>query len=120
MNLGDIEKRFDTNLKLITTRGENQKINGIIKDKLSRIIMKEFVALIPKMYSYLTDDGCVDKKAKDEKMCVIKHELISEDFKTSLEKTGKMFRSKAYKVSGERENKIVFSTSDEKRLQTCD
>ena len=119
LNLGDIEKRFDANLKLITTRGENQKINGIIKDKLSRIIMKEFVALIPKMYSYLTD-GCVDKKANDEKMCVIKHELISEDFKTSLEKTGKMFRSKAYKVSGERENKIVFSTSDEKRLQTRD
>ena len=32
--------------------------------------MKEFVALRLKMYSYLTDDGYIDKKVKSTKKCV--------------------------------------------------
>ena len=37
--------------------------------------MTEFVALRPKTYSYLTDDGKEDKKAKGTKRCVIKRRL---------------------------------------------
>ena len=41
-------------------------------NKLSGIIIKEFGALRPKMYSYSPDDVHVDKTAKDTKNCVIK------------------------------------------------
>ena len=34
--------------------------------------MTEFVALIPKTYSYLVDEGNSDKIAKGTKKCVIK------------------------------------------------
>ena len=36
----------------------------LIKDKLGRKIMTEFVALTPKTYSYLMDDGNSDENAK--------------------------------------------------------
>ena len=36
-----------------------------MEGKLGGKIMKEFLALRPKMCGYLTDDGCVDEKAKD-------------------------------------------------------
>lgn len=41
-----------------------------MKDKLGQKIMKELVALWPKMFSYIIDDGCIDKKEKG--ICIIK------------------------------------------------
>ena len=52
--------------------GENKKKIGFMKDELGGRIMKEFIGLRPKCYSYLTDDGNIDKKAKGTKKCVIK------------------------------------------------
>ena len=46
-----------------------------MKDALGGKIMTEFVALRPKTYSYLMDDGGSDKKAKGTKKCVIKRRL---------------------------------------------
>ena len=74
----DVEKRFDTsnyecNRPLPT--GENKKLVGLVKDKLRGNIMTEFVALRPKDYSCLMDDGKNDKKAKGTKKCVIKKYL---------------------------------------------
>ena len=71
----DVEKRFDTsnyevNRPLPT--GKNKKVIGLMKDELGGKIMTEFVALRPKTYSYLTDDGKENKKAKGTKKCVIK------------------------------------------------
>ena len=43
-----------------------------MKDELGGKIMAEFVALRPKTYSYLMDDGNSNKKAKRTKKCVIK------------------------------------------------
>ena len=40
--------------------------------------MTEFVALIPKAYSYLDDDSNNHKKAKGTKKCVIKQKLTSQ------------------------------------------
>ena len=40
------------------------------------MIMKEFVALRAKTYSYLMDDDTDHKKAKGTKKCVIKRELM--------------------------------------------
>ena len=50
-----------------------------MKDGLDRKIMKEFVRLRSKIYSYLIDNGSEDKKAKDTKKCVIKRNLKFED-----------------------------------------
>ena len=51
----------------------------MIKDQLGQTILKEYVALGPKKYSYLRGDDFVDKKTKGTKKCVIKWEIKSED-----------------------------------------
>lgn len=38
-----------------------------MKDELGGRIVKEFVALIPMMFNYLTNDSCVNKKVKGKK-----------------------------------------------------
>ena len=67
-----IEKRFDTSNyesdRPLPT-GKNKKIIGIMKDELGGKIMTEPVALRPKTYSYLVENGKNDthvttKKAK--------------------------------------------------------
>ena len=52
--------------------GKNKKVIGMMKDKLGGKIMKEFIGLRPNCYSYLTDDGKINKKAKGTKKCVTK------------------------------------------------
>ena len=46
--------------------GMNKKVIGLMKDELGGKIMKGFVALRPKTYSYLTNDDNNVKKAKEE------------------------------------------------------
>ena len=46
-----------------------------MKDELGGQIMKEFVGLRAKRYSYLKDNNDTDKKAKDTKKCIIKRKL---------------------------------------------
>ena len=43
-----------------------------MNDELGRKIMTTFFGLRKKTYSYLLDDNCQDKKAKDTKKCVMK------------------------------------------------
>ena len=52
-----------------------------MKDELGGKIMTEFVALKPKIYSYLMDDVNSDKKAKGTKGCVIKRIFKFNDYK---------------------------------------
>ena len=42
--------------------------------------MNEFCALKPKTYSYLMDDDGEVKKSKETKKCVIKRELVFENY----------------------------------------
>ena len=83
----DVDKRFDTsnyevNRPLPT--GKNKKVIGLMKDELEGKIMTEFVALRPKKYSYLMDDGGSNKRAKGTKKCVIKRRLKFNDYKDCL------------------------------------
>ena len=83
----DAEKRFDisnyeVNRPLPT--GKNKKVFGLMKDELGGKIMTELVALRPKAYSYLLDDGWSDKKSKGTKKCVIKRILKFNDYKDFL------------------------------------
>ena len=88
--------------------------------------MTEFVAPRPKTYSYLTDDGKNDKKAKGTKKCVIKKVLKFNDYKDCLLnnktilKLQQRFKSERHNIYAEDVNKIALSSNDNKRLQTYD
>ena len=66
----DVEKRFDTS-NYESNRplpiGKNKNVIGLMKDELGGKIIREFVTLKPKTYSYLTNEGKEDKKAKGTK-----------------------------------------------------
>ena len=92
----DVEKRFDTsnyevNRPLPT--GKNLKDIGLMKDELGGKIVAEFVILGPKTYSYLTDDGKQNKKAKGTKKCVIKIMIKFNDYKNCLLKNEVILKS---------------------------
>ena len=56
-----------------------------MKDELGGKIITEFVkTLRPKTYSFLTDDGKENKKAKGTKKCEIKKKIKFNDYKRWL------------------------------------
>ena len=125
----DVEKRFDTssyevNRSLPT--GKNKKAIGLMKDELEGKIITEFVTLRPKTYSYLTDDGKEDKKAKGTKKCVIKRMIKFNDYKNCLLKdevilkSQQRFISKKHDVYTENINKVALSNNDDKRMVSSD
>ena len=82
-----VDKRFDTsnyevNRPLPT--GQNKKVIRLMKDELGAKIITEFVTLRPKTYSYSTDDGKEDKKAKGTKKCVKKRMIKFNDYRNCL------------------------------------
>ena len=105
---------------------KTKKVIGLIKDELGGKIMIEFVALRPKTYSYLMDDGNNDKKAKVAKKCLIKRIRKFSDYKNCLFKneiilkSQQRFESEAHNVYTEEINKNGVSSNDDKRLQTFD
>ena len=85
----DVERWFDTsnydeNDERPFPVGKNKKVISLFKDELGGKIMIEFVALRAKTYAYLMEDGSEHKKAKGTKKCVIKRELMFENYKDSL------------------------------------
>ena len=83
----DVDKRFDTSNYEVDRPlpiGKNKKVIGLMKDELREKIMKEFFTLRPKAYTYLTDDGKEDKKAKGTKKSVIKRMIKFDDYKRCL------------------------------------
>ena len=86
--------------------------------------MTEFVALRPKTYSYLMDDGNSNKKTKGTKKCIIKRRLKFNDYIDFLLnneivlKSQQRFKSEAHNIYAEEVSKMALSTNDDKRLQT--
>ena len=119
----DVECKFDTSsyeVNRTLPMGRNKKVIGLMKDELGGKIITEFVTLRPKTYSYLTDDGREDKKAKGTKKCVIK-KMINDYKKCLLNdevilKSQQRFISKKRDVYTENINKIVLSNNDDKRI----
>ena len=125
----DVEKRFDTSNYEVDrplSTGKNKKVIGLMKDELGRRSFTEFVTLRPKTYSYLTDNGKEDKKAKGTKKCVIKRMIKFNDYKNCLLnsevvlKSQQRFKSKGHDVYTENINKIALSSNDDKRLIASD
>ena len=125
----DVDNKLDTsnyevNRPLPT--GKNKKVIGLMKDELGGKIITEFVTLRPKTYSFLTDDGKEDKKAKGTKKCVIKKMIKFNDYKKCLLidevilKSQQRFISKKHDVYTENINKIALSNNDDKRIVSSD
>ena len=72
----DIEENFETRFNTSDfekdrplPKRKNEKVIGLMKDKLGGQIMKEFVGLKAKTYSYLKENNDEDKKVNDTKNC---------------------------------------------------
>ena len=125
----DVEKRFDTSnyeCDRPLPTGKNKKVIGLMKDELGGRIIKKFVILRPKTYSYLTDDYKENKKAKGTKKCVIKRMIKFNDYKNCLLNgevvlnSRQRFKSKGHDVYTENINKIALSSNDDKRIVSSD
>ena len=130
-NANDVERWFytsnyDENDERPLSIGKNKKVYGLFKDELGGKIMTESVALRAKAYAYLMEDGSEHKKVKGTKKCVIKRELMFENYEDSLFndkiilQSQQVFRSDHHKVYTIEINKIALSGNDDKRLQTFD
>ena len=135
----DVENRFDTSNYEINTAepsslersalarrplptGKNKKVIGLMKFELGGKIITEFVTLRPKTYSFLTDDGKEDKKAKGTKKCITKKMIKFNDYKKCLLngeiilKSQQRFISDNHDVYTEDVNKTALSDDDDKRI----
>ena len=122
----DVKVRFDTSdypeghPSGIPT-GKNKKVLGMFKDEAAGKIIKEFVGLRSKLYSYQMEEGKENKKCKGVKKGVVEKSIRHEDYKACLE-TGKellrkqnIIRSYEHVVYTEEVNKIALSATDDKR-----
>ena len=80
-----------TKIKMI--KGRNKNVSGLFKDELGGKTMVEVVALRPKSYSYLDDDGSDHKKSKGTIKCVIKQKPMFENYKDCLFNNKAVYRS---------------------------
>ena len=117
---------YDENNKRPLPKGKNKKVIGLFKDELGGRIMKDFCSLRAKTYSYLMGDNSEVKKSKGTKKCIIKRELMFENYKDCLFndkiilKSQQRFKSDHHNVYREEINKIALSSNDDKRLQISD
>ena len=97
-----------------------------MKDDSEGNITTEFIALIPKTYSYFMNDGNRDKKTKETKKCVIKRILTFNHFiycllnKKTILQLQERFKSVAHNVYTQEINNIALRSNDDKMLQTFD
>ena len=120
----DVETRFDTS-GYVPGRPlpieKNKKVIGLMEDELGGKIMKEFISLRPKMYSYRVEES-EPKKCKGIKKCVVKKTITFKDYKRCLfeginiHRSQMMFRSKKHKIKTLEVNKLAISREDDKRI----
>ena len=84
-------------------------------------IMKEFIALRPKMYSYRVGNS-EPKKCKGIKKCVVKKTITFEDYKRCLfegrnvHRSQLLFRLNKDEVKTLEVNKLALNSQDDKRI----
>ena len=113
-------------IKRLFQQGKIKKVPGLFQDELGGKIITEVITLRPKTYAYLDDDYNDHKKAKGAKKCVIKQELMFQNFKDfwsnnkNVYRSQQRFKSYNHDVYTEEVNKTALSANDDKRLQTYD
>lgn len=102
--------------------GLNEEVRGMFKDECGGKIIKEFIALRPKLYSYEMDGGGGEKKCKGVKECVVKNEVTHDGYRKCLFSNEKVcrsmniFRSRQHGIYTATVNKIALSANDDKRV----
>ena len=93
----------------------------MFKDEEGGKILKEFVGLRAKLYSYKMDEGKEKKRCKGIKKAVVKNSITHEDYLTCLI-TGieqlrrqNIIRSYEHVLYTEEVNKVALSATDDKR-----
>ena len=121
----DFEKKYDTSNYTVERplpMGMNKKVIGMMKDELGGKIMKAFIGLRPKFYSYLTEDGKLDTKVKGTKECVIKICIMFDNYEKFLKEKNKIlrkqqrFKSNGHNIYTEEINKVALSFEDDEKL----
>ena len=113
--------------------GLNKKVIGLMKDEIGVVIMTEFIAVRPKLYSYEVLSGAEStagrnevKKCKGIKKCVVKKTLTFEDYKSYLFNSDAIYRSQLMLRSMKHDiftikvNKAVLNRDDDKRISKKD
>lgn len=99
---------------------ENKKVIGKFKDEAAGKVIKEFVGLKSKMYSYLLGEE-EHKKAKGVKKNVVKNEIRHNNYKDVLFNNKIMhhqmntIRSESHQIKSYHLNKVSLSPYDDKR-----
>ena len=117
--VGDVETRFDTSgyCDRPLPVGKNKKVIGLMKDELGGDVMKEFISLCSKMYSYRVES----LKCKGIKKCVVKKTTF-EDYKKCLfegrniHRSQLLFRSNKHEVKTFEVKKLALNNQDDKRI----
>ena len=127
---GNVAEWFDTNdyaknhpavLEGLPIVKENKKKIGLMKDECGGKIVTEWVALRPKLYSFLTEDG-EKQKAKGLKKSMknksLRHENFLKCLRTGESQTRKqcLFRSRDHHIFTENMVKVALSANDDKRI----
>ena len=123
----DVDRKFDTSNfdkdhKSGLFSGKNKKVIGMMKDEAGGKIIKEFVGLRAKLYSYKMHSGSETKKCKGIKKSVIKNGITHEDYKKCLFSKKPSFRkmnvirSHVHNIYTEKINKVALSGDDDKRI----
>ena len=103
--------------------GVNKKVIGMLKDECGGKIMREFIGLIAKLYSYKMYKGDEAKKCKGVKSSVAHNEITFKDYKDCLfgkltdgkqMRTMNVIQSHKHEVYTEQVNKIALSAEDDK------
>ncbi|KAK5640735.1 hypothetical protein RI129_009282 [Pyrocoelia pectoralis] len=100
----------------------NKKVPGLMKDENNGKIMLEFVGLRAKMYAYSVE-GKVTKKSKGSTAASVK-QITIEDYKKALfnytiaKRCQRLIRSKKHLVFTIKQDKVVLSPYDDKRVRT--
>ena len=120
----DVEARFNTS-GYVPDRplpiGKIKEVIGLMKDELGGKIMKEFISLRLKMYSYRVKNS-EPKKCKGIKKCIVKKTINFEDYKRCLfngdriHRSQLLFRSSKHKIKTLELNKLGLSREDDKRI----
>ena len=94
--------------------GKNKKVIGLTMDELGGEIMKEFVSLLPKMYSYRvgnTNGTLEPKKCKGIKKCIVKKMITLDDYKNCLFEDRNVYKSQLLFRSDKHEIRTLELTS---------
>ena len=99
----------------------NKKVIGKFKDKAAGVVIKEFIGLRSKMYSYIKHNNQNSKTAKGIKKIVIKKDIKHEDYKNTLFDNKQMYhtmktiRSDAHQLRSYELNKVSLPCFNDKR-----